>query len=751
MNFFTKLKLQTKVIMMVVFSCAMLFAGGLIAFTQFAEKYDTTIVNKVADDARDLGNKIGAQFYERYGDIQAFAVNPVVKELNVNKLPEYLDQYVKLYGIYDVILVVDKNGKFIASNTTDSDGKKINVEAVRSINYAGAPWFEASMNEKWVEDSSKGLTGTFFEDIHLDPVYDLAYGKKHTGTTFSTVIKNDKGEKVGVITNRANNRWFETEMTNIYNMYKSAGHTDAEVTILDKNGFVISELAPKRHGDKLEFEADFDKILFKENIFENHKPAGDSMAKHQSGAMKSKDISDPSPDLVGFHFVDNQKWISSIGWTTAVHEDADMAFSAASRAERNYYLISGMIFFIAIAVAVWMGLILSKSIDAVTVHLAKNSKEVSEASVGIATQATKLSEASTEQAAALQETVAAVDEISAMVEKNSDAANRSKEVSAQSREAAEKGRQIVENMIQAIGEINTSNDEVSYQMEQSNRQLGEITKLINDIGTKTKVINEIVFQTKLLSFNASVEAARAGEYGKGFAVVAEEVGNLAQMSGNAAKEITEMLDQSVKQVETIVDEMKSKVERLTASSKQKVEAGSVTAKECNEALEEILKNVSEVDSLVSEIAVASQEQSTGIREISKAVGQMEEVTQQNSSAAQASSSSAEKLSGQSVDLNSIVQQLVQIVRGQGGSFQESKYSETPTSKPRSSQFAPSSAAKNNVVNFKNLKPKKSKPVEKSVPHNESEPLHEDIYGGNAVPKKVASSDYTPSSDDPGFE
>ena len=72
--------------------------------------------------------------------------------------------------------------------------------------------------------------------------------------------------------------------------------------------------------------------------------------------------------------------------------------------------------------------------------------------------------------------------------------------------------------------------------------------LISEIGNKTKVINDIVFQTKLLSFNASVEAARAGEHGKGFSVVAEEVGNLAHMSGNSAKEITQLLESSINRV-----------------------------------------------------------------------------------------------------------------------------------------------------------------------------------------------------------
>ncbi|MHA0111674.1 methyl-accepting chemotaxis protein, partial [Klebsiella pneumoniae] len=80
--------------------------------------------------------------------------------------------------------------------------------------------------------------------------------------------------------------------------------------------------------------------------------------------------------------------------------------------------------------------------------------------------------------------------------------------------------------------------------EDANSQLQSISNIIGEISAKTNIINDIVFKTQLLSFNASIEAARAGQHGRGFAVVAEEVGNLAQMSGNAAKEIRALLEDS---------------------------------------------------------------------------------------------------------------------------------------------------------------------------------------------------------------
>lgn len=306
---------------------------------------------------------------------------------------------------------------------------------------------------------------------------------------------------------------------------------------------------------------------------------------------------------------------------------------------------------------------LRKSIRKLIMDLSSNSEQVSSASTQIASASESLSQAATEQAASLEQTAASIEEMSSMINKNSDNSRLSSEASQASANTAHKGQEVVTQMIQSISDINESNNLIMKQINDSNAQISEIVKVISEIGNKTKVINEIVFQTKLLSFNASVEAARAGEHGKGFAVVAEEVGSLAVMSGNAAKEITEMLDGSIQKVEGIVNETKSKVEHLISDGKSKVERGTQIAHRCGEVLEEIVQNVGRVSSMSNDISMASKEQAQGISEITKAMAQLDQVTQQNAATSEEAASSAEELSAQAESLQAAVDELVRTIEG----------------------------------------------------------------------------------------
>jgi methyl-accepting chemotaxis protein len=376
---------------------------------------------------------------------------------------------------------------------------------------------------------------------------------------------------------------------------------------------------------------------------------------------------------------------------------------------------------------------LNQSIGEVIGNLTASSQQVTSAAQQIATSAQELSAAATEQASSLEETSSSIEEMSSMVQKNAESAKRTSELAMSSSNSAEKGKQVVLDMIHAIDDISVSNVSIQRQIDESNAEIAEIVKVIAEIGNKTKVINDIVFQTKLLSFNASVEAARAGDNGKGFAVVAEEVGNLAQMSGNAAKEITAMLDSSIKKVEDIVSNTKLKVGHLIEDGKHKVESGNHIAKACGIVLDEIVENVATVTAMANEIATACHEQSIGVQEITKAMNQLDQVTQTNATTSEESASAAQQLSSQADALHSAVGVLVVTIKGEGAKMHQTTSRRAPVSSKKNTAPKALTVHADNVVSIKQAK---------------------------AAPKKVDSRtkkavgfevDKIPSENDPRFE
>lgn len=306
---------------------------------------------------------------------------------------------------------------------------------------------------------------------------------------------------------------------------------------------------------------------------------------------------------------------------------------------------------------------LQKVLKQLIERLSNESSQVDETSTSLRGASQSLSDSAGKQASALQETASCVDEITAMVNKTAENSKHLEKTSKDSNESAQKGKEAVEQMLSAMAGIRESQTEINAQVERGNEKISEIVKVISEIGNKTKVINDIVFQTKLLSFNASVEAARAGEHGKGFSVVAEEVGNLAQMSGNAAKEISDMLSSSVEKVGSIVAENRRTVETLISQGKDKLVLGADVAEQCGSALNEIVKQVSEQALMINEITTAISEQNQGIQEISKAIQMLDRSTQENSAMSTDTAGLSVSLLQRAGELRSVVSDLEQLFSG----------------------------------------------------------------------------------------
>ncbi|MGG6108081.1 methyl-accepting chemotaxis protein [Pantoea sp. SJZ147] len=222
-----------------------------------------------------------------------------------------------------------------------------------------------------------------------------------------------------------------------------------------------------------------------------------------------------------------------------------------------------------------------------------------------------LAQRTEEQAAALEQTAASMEQLTATVRQNTDNARHANTQADTTSHVATQGGDVVKQVVETMRSISESS--------------GKVAEIIS-------VIEGIAFQTNILALNAAVEAARAGEGGRGFAVVAGEVRSLALRSSTAAKEIKDLITQSV----------------------EHVAKGSGLARQAGNTMEEIVKSVQGVTTIMGEITIASDEQSNGIGQVSIAVSQMDQVTQQNAALVQQVSSAAQGMLEQTVMLRDAV-------------------------------------------------------------------------------------------------
>ena len=292
---------------------------------------------------------------------------------------------------------------------------------------------------------------------------------------------------------------------------------------------------------------------------------------------------------------------------------------------------------------------MSANLNALVGNVRSSTSELTRSSSEIASGNIDLSSRTEQQAASLEETAASMDQMTTTVQQNADNARQANMLVSEARQRATHGRDVSAQTVEAMTAINASS-----------KRMADI------IG----VIDEIAFQTNLLALNAAVEAARAGEQGRGFAVVATEVRNLAQRSATAAKEIKDLIRDST----------------------AKVDQGAELVNRTGDSLSEIFSAVTNVATMINEIAAASKEQSDGIVQVNQAVSQMDEMTQQNAALVEQSTAAAKSLEEMARELDGMVSKFR--VRDGGAQLAAPQRAAAPLPRPvaRPAQRPPARAA-----------------------------------------------------------
>jgi methyl-accepting chemotaxis protein len=183
-----------------------------------------------------------------------------------------------------------------------------------------------------------------------------------------------------------------------------------------------------------------------------------------------------------------------------------------------------------------------------------------------------------------------------------------------------------------------------------NGTIETLAAAVKKIDSVTGLISEIASQTNLLALNAAIEAARAGEAGRGFAVVSSEVKDLANQTSRATDEIVKQISEIQSLTERTVGEINSVVERIT---------------ELTRASSEIASAVDEQSQATSEIGRGMQLAEEQVQAVSGAITTAEQAVNRGALAAADVLKWSEALSGHADVLGEKVKVFFQSVRAQG--------------------------------------------------------------------------------------
>ncbi len=272
-------------------------------------------------------------------------------------------------------------------------------------------------------------------------------------------------------------------------------------------------------------------------------------------------------------------------------------------------------------------------------QLGENATQLVSASTEISSSSEQMSKGAQDQTQQVSQISTAIEEMTATIVESSKNAGEATDGAKGASDTATDGGRIVQETIEGMGRI-------AQVVRDSSANIAKLATAADQIGEIIGVIDDIADQTNLLALNAAIEAARAGEQGRGFAVVADEVRKLAERTGKATGEITDMIKGIQQGTQEAVTSMEGGI--------KEVDAGRELADKAGNSLTEVVNGAQRVMDMIQQIATAAEEQSSAAEQISKNIEHVSSVTKETAAGAEQSAAASEQLNRQAEGLQGMV-------------------------------------------------------------------------------------------------
>ncbi len=345
---------------------AALFLFGMIpalavffVSTEIDSSFRASVEEEFSIHAETLIDKIDRNLFERYGDVQAFTKNQAAHleenwsiSSDDNPLIAAMNDYMALYGIYQLMVMVDLNGKVVAVNSKDLVGGSLDVGFLYDQNFSQAGWFQNAKAGNYLEGTN-GLTGTVVEQPAYHPEVARVYGSDGFSMIFATRVVDPSGRHLGYWANFADWALVEDIAIQHYALLARRGLDGAEITLLGPDGVVIVDYDPATRGTR-------DYVRDREVIGTlNLAPAGVSAAqagiRGETGSMVARHARKQIDQVAGFAHTHGAYDYPGTGWTALVRAPETEAYPAIDSTRRHMIIFQIIAAVIILALGWFIG------------------------------------------------------------------------------------------------------------------------------------------------------------------------------------------------------------------------------------------------------------------------------------------------------------------------------------------------------------------------------------------------------------
>ena len=662
--FFSNFKVRTKLALILV---VMSFIPGAAIFGvyQFQEKkFEADYSAAFGASAATISEIIDRNLFERYGDVQAFGYNAASHEpanfknpVDTNPLIIAMNNYMKAYGFYSLMMLVSPEGDVLAVNSKNIAGEPVNTSFLYQMNFKDANWFKDAINGNFLKGTN-GFTGTAIQHPELNELVAKVYNNKGYVIPLSAQVHNDAGQLVGVWVNFAEFSFVEDIIKQERKNMDAQGMPNADMMIFDEKGITLVDVDQDSLDAQGNIKHDFDTDLLKKNFLTLGNQATKLALEGKEGTTREFSPDSKEDTLFAYSKTNGVYDFPGLGWAVVLGESPDTVFDVMDAVKKSMIVSFASLVFLMTLVSIWMGILAARPLKKATAtmgELTNGNLDVSIdgsqskdefGDVSRALQVFKDSMIKTRELAAKQEELkreaeldkkqgmamlandfdsrtsgiiqalaSAATEMQATAHQMTNSSANTAAASSIVAAAATEADSNVQTVASAAEELSASSSEIakqisnvaqkstraSHEAQNTSREVSELNTLADSIGEVVGAIKGIAEQTNLLALNATIEAARAGEAGKGFAVVADEVKKLAMETAQK----TEQIDERVGRIQQAIRTSVEAVQRIISDVKQIDEATTTVAsavEEQNAATAEIGRNVSEASTGTQQVA-----------------------------------------------------------------------------------------------------------------------------------------------------